>query len=74
VADDDAATEATVAAVQREGTCWLGATRWQGRAAMRISISNWSTTEADVDRSAAAIRAEAARVVASAGLGAGRQG
>jgi glutamate/tyrosine decarboxylase-like PLP-dependent enzyme len=65
VADDDAATEATVAAVRRDGTCWLGATRWHGRAAMRISISNWSTTEADVDRSAAAIRGAAARVAAS---------
>jgi glutamate/tyrosine decarboxylase-like PLP-dependent enzyme len=57
VGDDDAATDAAVAAVQRDGTCWLGGTRWQGRAAMRISISNWATTEDDVDRSAAAIRA-----------------
>ena len=61
VADDDAATDATVTAVQRDGTCWLGGTRWQGRAAMRISISNWATTEEDVDRSAHAIAA-AARV------------
>ena len=56
---DDAATDATVAAVQRDGTCWLAGTRWQGRAAMRISISNWTTTEADIDRSAEAIRAAA---------------
>jgi len=56
---DDAATDATVAAVQRDGTCWLAGTRWQGRAAMRISISNWATTEADIDRSAEAIRAAA---------------
>ena len=62
VAGDDAATEATVAAVQRDGTCWLGATRWHDRAAMRISISNWSTTESDVDRAAAAIRGAAARI------------
>jgi threonine aldolase len=59
VADDDAATDAAVAAVQRDGTCWLGGTRWQGRAAMRISISGWATTEEDVDRSAAAIVAAA---------------
>jgi len=59
VADDDAATEATVAAVQRDGTCWLGGTRWQGRAAMRISVSNWATSESDIDRSADAIRAAA---------------
>jgi threonine aldolase len=55
VGDDDAATDATVAAVQEDGTCWVGGTRWQGRAAMRISVSNWSTSEADIDRSADAI-------------------
>ncbi len=48
---DDAATRAAVAALQAEGTCWCGATVWQGRAAMRISVSSWATTEADVDRS-----------------------
>jgi glutamate/tyrosine decarboxylase-like PLP-dependent enzyme len=53
--DDDATTRAVVAAVQRDGTCWLGGTTWQGRAAMRISVSNWSTTEDDIDRSVEAI-------------------
>jgi len=43
--------------VQADGTCWLGGTRWQGQDAMRISVSGWSTTEADVDRSADAILA-----------------
>ncbi len=42
--------------VQREGTCWLAPTHWQGRPALRISVSNWSTTEADIDVSAEAIR------------------
>ena len=51
--DDDAATDAVIARVQEEGTCWLGGTRWQGVAAMRISVSGWQTTEADADRSAA---------------------
>jgi glutamate/tyrosine decarboxylase-like PLP-dependent enzyme len=51
----DARTQAVVRGVQEEGTAWLGGTVWQGRAAMRISVSNWSTTEADVDRSAEAI-------------------
>jgi hypothetical protein len=60
VADDDAVTDATIAAVQRDGTCWLGGTRFQGRAAMRISTASWATTEEDVHRSAAAI-ARAAR-------------
>src|SRR3954451_15181303 len=62
--DDDAATDAVVAAVQADGTCWAGGTRWQGRAAMRISVSNWSTTEADIDRSAEAILRAAASLVA----------
>jgi glutamate/tyrosine decarboxylase-like PLP-dependent enzyme len=56
--DDDGADERTrrvVAAVQRDGTCWLGGTTWHGMAAMRISVSNWSTTEDDVDRSVQAI-------------------
>jgi glutamate/tyrosine decarboxylase-like PLP-dependent enzyme len=53
----DEANRAAVAAVQREGTCWLGGTEWEGRAVMRLSFSNWSTTDADVDRSADAIAA-----------------
>src|SRR5690606_24519501 len=54
-ADSDDATRAVIAEVQREGTCWLGGTTWHGQAAMRISVSNWSTSEGDVRRSAAAI-------------------
>ena len=50
-------TEATIAAVQKEGTCWCGPTTWDGRTAMRVSVSCWSTTEADVDRSVAAVLA-----------------
>jgi hypothetical protein len=48
--------------VQNEGTCWCGGTEWHGQAAMRISVSNWSTTPEDVDRSAAAILKIANRV------------
>jgi glutamate/tyrosine decarboxylase-like PLP-dependent enzyme len=44
-----------IAAVQEEGTCWCGSTVWQGRTAMRISVSSWATTLADVDRSLEAI-------------------
>jgi len=55
--DSDEATRDVVTAVQRDGTCWLGGTTWHGRAAMRISVSNWSTSDADVRRSAAAIAA-----------------
>jgi glutamate/tyrosine decarboxylase-like PLP-dependent enzyme len=52
----DAFTRAVIAAVQEDGTCWLGGTTWHGMAAMRISVSNWSTTEEDADLSVAAIR------------------
>jgi glutamate/tyrosine decarboxylase-like PLP-dependent enzyme len=64
---DAAATERVVAGVQREGTCWCGGTVWQGRAAMRISLSSWATTDEDVDRSVAAV----IRVARQAGSGPG---
>ncbi len=52
---DDDATARVVTAVQEDGTCWCGPTVWQGRAAMRISISSWATTDEDIDKSIAAI-------------------
>ena len=52
---DNARTDRVVAAVQADGTCWAGGTTWRGRRFMRISVSNATTTEADVDRSVAAI-------------------
>jgi glutamate/tyrosine decarboxylase-like PLP-dependent enzyme len=61
-ADVGATTREVIAAVQAEGTCWAGGATWQGHEAMRISISNWSTTEADIDRSAAAILASYGRL------------
>jgi glutamate/tyrosine decarboxylase-like PLP-dependent enzyme len=61
--DDDALTQGAVQRVQEDGTCWLSGTVWQGRAAMRISVSNWRTSDDDVARSAEAILA-AARVPA----------
>lgn len=48
-------TKRVIEGVQRDGTCWAGVTVWQGRTAMRLSVSSWATTEADVDRSVAAI-------------------
>jgi len=53
--DHDARTRRVIECVQRDGTCWMSGTTWRGQAAMRISVSNWSTDEADVDRSVAAI-------------------
>ena len=52
---DDEKTRRVIHAVQQDGTCWCGGTVWHGRAAMRISVSSWATTEADVERSLAAI-------------------
>jgi glutamate/tyrosine decarboxylase-like PLP-dependent enzyme len=48
-------TRAVIDAVQKEGTCWCGGTTWQGRTAMRISVSSWATTAEDVERSLGAI-------------------
>jgi glutamate/tyrosine decarboxylase-like PLP-dependent enzyme len=60
--DSDDRTRQMIAAVQADGTCWAGPTVWHGVVAMRVSVSNWSTTAADIDRSATAIIAAAARV------------
>ncbi len=60
--DDDEVTREVVRRVQDDGTCWLGGTDWQGRAAMRISVSSFRTTSEDVERSAAAILKAAAAV------------
>jgi glutamate/tyrosine decarboxylase-like PLP-dependent enzyme len=49
-------TDAVIGAIQRDGTCWCGPTTWQGRRAMRLSVSCWNTTEDDIDRSVAAVR------------------
>ena len=51
--------------VQASGVCWCGGTVWAGEPAMRISVSNWRTDEADIDRSADAI--ERAHTLVSAG-------
>jgi glutamate/tyrosine decarboxylase-like PLP-dependent enzyme len=53
--ETDEQTNRLVKAVQADGTCWCGPTHWQGRAAMRISVSSWATTPEDIDVSAAAI-------------------
>jgi threonine aldolase len=44
-------TSRVIAGLQAEGTCWCGGTVWQGRTAMRISVSCWATTEKDVEKS-----------------------
>jgi glutamate/tyrosine decarboxylase-like PLP-dependent enzyme len=56
---DAAVTRRVAAAVQADGACWFGTTVWQGRAAVRISVSSWATTGEDVERSLVAILAAA---------------
>jgi threonine aldolase len=58
------ATRQVIAAIQRDGTCWFGGTVWQGKTAMRISVSSWATTEDDVEMSLAAMLRVARRVTA----------
>jgi len=53
--NDDEFTAEVIRRVQEDGTCWLGGTTWHGMHAMRISVSNWSTTEEDINVSAEAI-------------------
>ena len=52
---DSEKTKRVIQAVQEDGTCWAGITVWQGQTAMRISVSSWATTDADVDRSVEAM-------------------
>jgi glutamate/tyrosine decarboxylase-like PLP-dependent enzyme len=62
---DDSLTRRIIDEIQRDGTCWCGVTVWQGHTAMRISVSNWSTSDADVDQSLEAM-VRIARAVAAA--------
>ncbi|MDO3637575.1 pyridoxal phosphate-dependent decarboxylase family protein, partial [Mycolicibacterium arseniciresistens] len=58
----DAANRAAIAAIQDDGTCWLGGTTWRGEHVLRISVANWATSDADIDRCASVIAAIAERV------------
>ncbi|MBW3670077.1 MAG: aminotransferase class V-fold PLP-dependent enzyme [Acidobacteria bacterium] len=53
--DHDPFIARLIGEIQEEGTLWLSGTQWLGRSAMRISISNWSTSDEDIERSAEAI-------------------
>ena len=51
---DDETTLAVLDEVQRSGEAWMGGTTWDGRAAIRVAVSSWRTTEADIVRTVAA--------------------
>ena len=53
---DDDRTRDVVARLFEDGTTWMTGSRWRGRAVMRVSVSNWSTSDEDVDRSLEAVR------------------
>ena len=61
--DANTATRQALRLVQEERVCWLGGSRWHDMDAMRISVSNWSTTEEDIDRSGDSIIRAARRVL-----------
>jgi hypothetical protein len=44
-------THRVIEGIQKDGTCWCGSTVWHGRTAMRISVSSWTTTDEDVEKS-----------------------
>jgi glutamate/tyrosine decarboxylase-like PLP-dependent enzyme len=48
-------TRDVITRIQRDGTCWCGGTVWQGKTAMRISVCSWATSDADVEKSLAAM-------------------
>ena len=54
-------------AIQEDGTCWMGATTWRGERLLRIAVSNWTTTEADVDLVVETIRRLRAGLVGASG-------
>ena len=58
---DDATTEAVVRATLEDGTAWTTGSRWRDRSVLRVSVSNHSTTDGDVDRTLAVLRRVAAR-------------
>lgn len=57
---DDETTMRVLRGVQSSGEAWMGATEWDGRKAIRISVSSWATTDHDVSRTIAAFRRAAA--------------
>jgi len=61
--DSDEATLAVVRRIQEDGTCWCGSTVWQGRTAMRISVSSWVTSEDDVELSLSAMLRAADKIM-----------
>jgi glutamate/tyrosine decarboxylase-like PLP-dependent enzyme len=59
---DDARTRAVIARLLADGVTWMSGSHWRGREVLRVSVSNWSTDAADVERCVDAVRRAAAAV------------
>ena len=57
--ESDARTDGILRSVQDSGEVWLGGTTWDGRRAIRLSVSNWQTGEEEIDLALAAFRVAA---------------
>ena len=55
-ADHDRRTDAVIAAIRETGEAFFGGTTWRGKRCMRVSVSNWQATDADVERAVATVR------------------
>jgi glutamate/tyrosine decarboxylase-like PLP-dependent enzyme len=60
---DDDRTRDVVRRMMQDGTAWTSGSTWRGRAVLRIAVSNWATTDRDVERTLEALR----RAVAESG-------
>jgi glutamate/tyrosine decarboxylase-like PLP-dependent enzyme len=58
----DEVTREVAARLLKDGTAWMTPSTWHGVAVLRISVSNWRTTDEDVDRTLAAVRRVLAEV------------
>jgi hypothetical protein len=59
---DDATTRAVTARIIDDGLVWMSGSRWQGRDVLRISVSNWTTDDGDVEAAVGAVRGALAAV------------
>ena len=65
--EDDARTDTVLAHVQQSGRVWLSGTTWDGRKAIRVSVSNWQTGDEQIDLAAETFRAAAREAKPAAG-------
>jgi len=56
VFEDDERTRAVTARLLADGVAWMSGSRWRGQDVLRVSVSNWSTDDADVELSLDALR------------------